>query len=136
VPLQIDTVRASAWTVAGSGGTRPTITTQMKKRSSMASSLVAVGDIGIATTGALTAGTKVLETTAMAAILASGPITASLNGTIVTPGTTLRSAEVAHGEHPFVLAVNEGFVVRAVAVPATGTWTFAVCIDWAEVAAY
>jgi hypothetical protein len=136
VPVQIDLVKATSWTVAGSGGTRPTITTLMKSRASMGSSLVASSDIGIATTAALTAGTKTLEATSMHAIVAPGPITASLNGQIIAPGTVMIEPDQADGEHPLTLVTNEGFVIRSVAVPATGTWTAAVSVVWCEVTAF
>ena len=58
------------------------------------------------------------------------------SGEIIAPGTILWQAEVGDGEHPLVLAQNEGFSIRSVAVPATGTWTAAINIDWAEVTAY
>lgn len=136
VPVQIDMVKATGWSAAGSGGTRVTPAALMKRRTSMGSSLVAANDIGIATTAALTAGTKTLETVALAACCAPGPITASLNGQIIAPGTTIFEADAADGEHPLVLAQNEGFVLRSVAVPATGTWTMTVQVSWAEVTAY
>ncbi len=137
VPVAIDLVKATAWTVAGSGGTRATIAAMLKRRTTgMGSSLVAASDIGIATTGALTAGTKTLETLSLSTIVAPGPITASLNGQIIAPGTILWQAEVGDGEHPLILAQNEGFVVRSVATPATGTWQATVNVDWAEVSAY
>lgn len=136
VPVQIDLVKATAWSAAGTGGTRATIAALLKRRTSMGSSLVAASDIAIATTAALGAGTKTLETIALSTILAGGPITASLNGTFIAPGTILWQAEVGDGEHPLVLAQNEGFVIRSVAVPATGTWMAAINIDWAEVTAY
>ena len=31
---------------------------------------------------------------------------------------------------------NFGFVIRSVAVPATGTWTASINVDWTEVTAY
>lgn len=136
VPVQIDLVKATGWSAAGTGGTRLTPAALLKRRTSMASTLVAASDIGIATTAALGAGTKTLETLALSAVVAPGPITASLNGTIIEAGTILWQAEVGDGEHPLVLAQNEGFVIRSVAVPGTGTWTASVTIDWAEVTAY
>jgi hypothetical protein len=39
------------------------------------------------------------------------------------------------GEWPLVLAQNEGFIIRAT-VPATGTWDFAVTMEWSEVSAF
>lgn len=136
VPVQIDLVKATAWTVQGTLGTGITPAALLKKRTSMASTLVASGDIRIATTAALGAGTKTLESLSLSAIAAPGPITASLNGQIIPPGTILFQNEVGDGDHPLVLAQNEGFVIRSVAVPATGTWTAAIEIQWAEVAAY
>jgi len=136
VPVQIDLVRATAWSAAGTGGTGITPAALLKKRTAMGSTLVASGDIRIATTAALGAGTKTLETLAQASLAAAGPITASLNGQILAPGTILWRGETSDGQHPFVLAQNEGFVIRSVAVPATGTWTASIAIDWTEVTAY
>lgn len=136
VPVQIDLVKATGWTGAGTGGTAVSPAALLKRRTSMGSSLVASGDIRIATTAALGAGTKTLETLSLSSLLAGGPITASLNGTIIAPGTILWQAEVADQEHPLVLVQNEGFVIRSVAVPATGTWMAAVTVDWAETTVY
>lgn len=136
VPVQLDLVKSTAWTVAGTGGTAISPAALLKRRATMASSLLASGDMRIATTAALGAGTKTLETLSLSAVAAAGPITASLNGEIIAPGTILWQAEVGDGEHPLVLSQNEGFSIRSVAVPATGTWTAAVTIDWAEVSAY
>lgn len=136
VPVQIDAIKATAWTAQGTGGTAPTIAANLKKRTAMASSLIAAGDIRIASTAALGAGTKTLESTAFAAIAAPGPITASLNGQIIAPATILWQSEVSDGEHPIVLAQNEGFVIRSVAVPATGTWMAGFEVQWIETTAY
>ena len=136
VPMQLDLIKATGWTVAGSGGTRATPAALLKRRTSMGSTLVAASDIGISSTAALTAGTKTLETLALSNVVAACPITASLNGTIIAPGTILWQAEVGDGEHPLVLVQNEGFVITVPAVPATGTWTVSVTVDWAEVTAY
>ena len=136
VPVQIDLVQATGWSAAGTGGTRVTPAALLKKRRSMGSTLVAASDIAIATTAALGAGTKTLEGASIATLVAPGPITASLNGQIIAPGTILFRAEAGDAQHPLVLAQNEGFVIRSVAVPATGTWTAAVSSDWAAVDAY
>jgi len=133
VPLQISLTKATAWTAVGTGGTRPAVAATLKKRSSMGSSLLGANDIGVATTAALGAGTKTLEATPMGVVVAAGPITASLNGTIILPGTPLWDSNSADGEHPLLLVQNEGFAIRSIAVPATGTWMFAINIDWAEV---
>ncbi len=133
VPVQVDLVKSTAWTVAGTLGTAITPAALLKSRASMGSTLLQAGDMRIATTAALGAGTKTLETLSMSAILAGGPITASLNGTIFPPGTTLFEPDMGDGEHPLTLAQNEGFSIRSVAVPATGTWQAAVTVTWAEV---
>jgi hypothetical protein len=111
--------------VQGTGGTGITMATLLKLRTAMGSSLLGAGDMRIATTAALGAGTKTLETLSLSSISAPGPITASLNGQIIAPGTFLYHADIGDGEHPLVLAQNEGLSIRSVAVPATGTWTAA-----------
>jgi hypothetical protein len=136
VPVQIDLAKATGWSAQGTGGTGVSPAALLKKRTAMASSLVASGDIRIATTAALGAGTKTLEGTSMGAIVAPGPITASLNGLIIAPGTILFRSEAGDGQYPLALVANEGFIIRSVAVPATGTWQAAVQVDWAEVDAY
>lgn len=136
VPVQIDLVKSTGWTAAGTGGTPVTPAGLLKKRTSMGNSLLAAGDIRIATNAALGAGTKTLETLSLSTVVAAAPITASLNGQIIEPGTILWQAEVGDGEHPLVLGQNEGFSIRSVAVPATGTWTAAISVDWAEVPVY
>jgi len=136
VPVQIDLVKASSWSAAGTGGTSVTPAATLKRRSAMSSTQVATGDIRIATTAALGAGTKTLEANSIATMAAGGPITASLAPQIIAPGTVLFEAEVGDAGHHLVLAQNEGVVIRSVAVPATGTWTAAITIDWAEVGAY
>lgn len=136
VPIQIDIVKSTAWTVAGTGGTGITVAAMLKKRTSMGSSLMVAGDMRIATTAALGAGTKTLETLSLSNVVAPGPITGSLNGQIIAPGTFIFHADVGDGEHPLVLAQNEGFSIRSVAVPATGTWTMSINVDWSELTAY
>lgn len=136
VPMQLNMMKATGWSAVGTGGTRPTVAAQLKKRTSMGNSLLGANDIGIATTAALGAGTKTLETTPLQCIVAGCPITASLKGTIIEPGTIFFQHEVGDGEHPLVLAQNEGFVITCAAVPGTGTWQFAAQVDWAEVASY
>lgn len=136
VPIQLDVVKSTAWSAQGTGGTGVTPAATLKRRTSMGSTLLAAGDMRIATTAALGAGTKTLEANSLVSIIAPGPITASLNGQIIAPGTILWQAEVGDGEHPLVLVQNEGFVIRSVAVPATGTWMAAINVDWAEVSAY
>lgn len=136
VPVQIDLIKSTGWTVAGTGGTAITPAATLKKRTSMPSTLLASGDMRIATTAALGAGTKTLEANSLGSVVAPGPITASLNGQIIAPGTILWESEIANGEHPLVLVQNEGFSIRSVAVPATGTWQATVEVQWSEAVSY
>lgn len=127
VPVQIDLVKSTAWTAVGTGGTGITFAALTKRRTSMQNSALVANDVRIATTAALGAGTKTLETLALANIVQGGPITNVLNGTIF-PLTTLLDA----GNDPLVLATGEGFSIRSVAVPGTGTWRVSVIVDWTE----
>lgn len=136
VPLVLDVVKATAWTVAGSGGTGVTPAALLKKRSSFSSTLMAAGDVRVATTAGLTAGTKTLEGNSLGMIASGAPITASLSGQIFAPGTDLLDLDLGSGEYPLVLAANEGFVIRAVQTPATGTWEAAFKVEWLEALVY
>lgn len=133
VPVQIDMVKSTAWSAPGTGGTGLTPAALLKRRTSMESTVIAAGDVRIATTAALGAGTKTLETLSWASLAAPGPITASLNGQIIAPGTVLWEADSADGDHPLLLANQEGFSIRSVAVPITGTWTCGIMVDWIEI---
>lgn len=128
---------ARSWSAAGSGGTRLTMTgNNQKLRTSMGTSLV--NDIGIATTGALTAGTKTLDAQDVGGVsfgIGTGAITTALNLNII-PMTELLNID-ASNDHPLVLTQNEGFVIRSgIIFPATMTWAFTVNVSWAEVTAY
>ena len=136
VPVQVDLIKSTAWTVAGTLGTAITMSTNLKKKVGMGSSLLAAGDMRISTTAALGAGTKTLEGLSLASLSVAGPITASLSGIIIPAGTVLFDIPVSDGDHPLILQANEGFSIRSVAVPATGTWMAAISVDWAEVVSY
>jgi hypothetical protein len=129
---------ARAWTAAGTGGTRFTFAGNSNKlRTSQASS--EVNDAGISTTAALTAGTKTLDATDAGGIsfgIGTGAITSALP-LIFMPKTALLDAD-GEGQHPIVLANQEGFIIRsgANAFPAAMTWTFGVEVLWLEVPAF
>jgi hypothetical protein len=127
---KVDLMAARSWTADGSGGSAATISgNNQKQRTSMGTTLL--GAARIASTAALTAGTKTLDTQAL------GQYSAAFGtGTSVQwiPQFDLFHIDPG-GEHPLVLAQNEGFVLRAT-VPATGTWQFGVTVCWTEVAAY
>lgn len=130
-------VIARGWTVIGSGGARATMTTNNQKlRTSMGTSLV--NDIGCATTGALTAGTKTLDSQDVAAVgfsLMTGAITVQQSNQFC-PLTYLLDIN-SMSDHPWVFAQNEGFVIRSGnAMPAGATWQGVFGCKWAEVTSY
>ena len=136
VPFRLALSRVSAWTAQGTGGTGLTLAALGKRRSNMASTALAAGDCRIATTAGLGAGTKTIEASAMKQISSGAPITASLSGQVFAPDTPLIDAYIGDGQHPVVLAQNEGLVITAPEVPGTGTWKAVVNVEWAEVDAY
>lgn len=120
--------RATGWSAAGTGGTP--LDTRPKRRTSMNVSSMAAGDIRIATTAALVAGTKTLDTVRVGsgpgpstnAIGAAGPV-------VYIPEDDIR--------YPYmVLANNEGFVIRNLVTYATGSARFHVRVFWREVTSY
>lgn len=131
---------ARAWTAAGTGGTRITLTgNNTKLRTSLATS--EVNDSGISTTAALTAGTKTLDTTDLGNIscgIGTGAITTALNLNFVSGDEGRLFDADGEGQYPLVLANQEGFVIRtgANAFPAAMTWSFSVNVLWLEVPAF
>lgn len=127
---KVDAVIARSWTADGSGGSAATLTANNnKRRTSMGPTLL--GAARIASTAALTAGTKTLDTHAIGQYSAAFGTATS---TQWIPQTQLFH-QVGGVESPLILAQNEGFVVRAT-VPATGTWQFGVTVCWTEVESY
>ncbi len=128
---------ARAWTAAGSGGTRITNTgDNMQLETAIATSQVS--DIGIATTGALTAGTKTLD---------SASIGQHITGTLTGAATVQQFGQLAgtedlfraedNGGMPLVLANQEGFVIRTThAGPAALTYVVGFSVQWTEVTAF
>lgn len=122
---------ARTFTASDSAGTAGTLTgNNSKLRTSLATT--GVSDIRISSTATLTAGTRTLDTDPMSSILAAVPIT-TVNYPIVGQ-SNLYSAGQA-GDYPLELATNEGFVIQAT-VPATGTWSLQVTVDWEEYSAF
>ena len=98
-----------------------------------------MGEIRVVTTAALGAGTKTLDTQEIGRITThssggTGSATPII-GSIFLPIYDLFEQDAADGEHPVVLAQNEGLVVRCT-VPGTGIWNIGFTFKWAEVSAY
>lgn len=135
-PLGFTARVARAWTVAGSGGTRIATTgDNMQMETTLPASQV--NDLGIATTGALTVGTKTLDANSIGqAIGGVGTGAATIYGptSVVATQPLIDSSS---GDMPLVLANQEGFVIRTTHVgPATLTYTAGFTVLWCEVTAY
>lgn len=129
---------ARSFTAAGTGGGALTLTgNNNKARTSMATT--SVGEVRVSTTAALGAGTKVLDGHNVGQIIthssAGWNSATPIIGSIYLPRTDLVVPDTSIGEHPIVLAQNEGLVIRAT-VPGTGVWIAGFEISWAEVTAY
>ena len=124
---------ARAFTASDSGGTAIAITgNNTKMRTALA--LPTSVDCRIATTGALTAGTKTLDTNDLATVGAFAATTTT--GTVLAPAlNNLLSHDT--GDYPLVLAQNEGFNIQnLILMGAGGVGTFYANIEFAEAAAY
>lgn len=145
-PWSFNVTRATAWSADGTGGGAVSVADpQLQLRAAaMGASLFSTG-FRLATTAALGAGTKTLDTLPMGACfgnVGSTPAIAQMYvpaGSPVTgyggDGVKMIKPDVGSGEHPIVLAQNEGIAVRG-NVPGTGTWIATFLVKWAEVAAF
>lgn len=124
--------KVSAWSADGSGGT--TITPSVSNTTNRNSYPVSkIGSMRIATTGALTAGTKTI---------AANPFLTMMRKTMAAAATvqdTDFEAEFRSSEgnvSPIILAQNEGIVVRnVIAMGAAGTARLAITLYWEEILA-
>lgn len=132
--FRFELVPARSWTADGSGGTAAVVTGNIgKKRTSMTT--MANITARISSTAALTAGTKTLDTASGQGLCSVGGGIPNVAGTsFLSPGVDLLSTGDGAG-HPLLLDDQEGFVIRAT-VPATGTWTFGVDVDFAQLTSY
>lgn len=135
-PLGFELVPARAWTVAGSGGTRIAVSADnLQTETALAGTQV--NDIGIASTGALTVGTKTLDANAQGgSLLTIGTGAVTTYQMIANGPADMYNASDAGGQ-PLVLATNEGFVIRTSHVgPAGLTYVARLKVVWAEVTAF
>jgi hypothetical protein len=127
--LDYQMLRANSFTGSDSGGTALFTAGQNKHRNSF-TNITSAPDIRISSTGALTAGTRTLETAGMG--IAGGSSTAV--------GTSMQASDLLRydsGDYPLVLAQNEGFVVtNGIAMGAAGVIRLQVSVEYAETAAY
>lgn len=120
---------ARSFTVSDSVGTAATLTgNNGKKRTSFGTTLLT--DMRIANTVTLTAGTRTLDTMPVGNVQVTNKVVETNSVT-----NAVLWQRDSSDEYPLVLAQNEGLVIQAT-VPATGTWFFAVKVEWMEVASY
>lgn len=127
---------ARAWTVAGSGGTRIAVSgDNLQMETALNNSQVS--DLGIATTGALTVGTKTLDANSQGQALSgvgTAAITAYGPSSLVAPQALFRMEDAGM---PLVFANQEGFVVRTThAGPTALTYVAGFTVEWAEVTTF
>lgn len=132
--LPLSLILARQWTVNDTGGTAVafTQTNSQKARTTMPTSAFASGgDLRFATTAALTAGTRTLDTNSSGQVLGT---TGTAVGTTIIPSTPIFQHQ--SGDYPLIFAANEGFVIANGAVAlATGAVTVIVNVEWMELAA-
>lgn len=122
---------ATSFSAAGTGGNTATLTGRNGKlRTSMTTT--GLNEIRCASTAALTAGTKTLDAQSLRIV---GGSTTATAGTVILPPTELLNSSAGDPDYPVVLAQNEGLAIICT-VPATGTWTFGVDVDWLERTTY
>ena len=124
---------ARSFTASDSGGTQINMAgNNQKLRTAYPTSQFATGgDIRIATTAALSAGARTIDTQALA--VQNGWCGTTLTTTGVVQPAQIALYEARPGETPMVLANNEGLVLNnLIALGAGGVLTLAVSIDWNE----
>lgn len=108
------------------GGTAMTMTgNNFKKRTSHGTT--AMGDMRWAAAGVLTAGTRALDNQPF--------ITCASNIALGSTATALLDLD-GPGDHPIVLAQNEGIVFANVTALTAGIYQYTINVAWAEVPVY
>lgn len=126
-PTDFECIKATGFTASDTGGTQITAAQIPKMRSTFGTSLV--GDLRRATTSALGAGTRTLDTIGFAA----GPL---YNQNTGGSGETLENVYSLsrNGQYPLTLTTNEGIIVRVpTAQGAVGVVQYYVTMEWIEV---
>jgi len=136
-PMGFNLIPARSWTVIGSGGTR-IVPSANNLKTETGLSTSQVSDIGISTTGALTAGTKTLDANAQGGVLwgqGTGAITSAQ--LLMKLGKVGLFDADGEGQQPLVLGNQEGFVLTTSHVGVAAlTYVARFSIIWAEVTAF
>ena len=133
--LQYSMQIARAFTAVDSGGTSGAFTQANtgKMRTSMPTSQMSLtgSNIQIATTGAMSAGTRTLDTQPMAYMSGSVPASTAINNIPLTAIYQHQS-----GDYPLILAYQEGFIINNVqTMGAAGVGNLTVNVQWMELSA-
>lgn len=127
--LYYNLIKANAFTVSDSAGTAIYTAGANKHRNSF-TNIASAPDVRIASTAALTAGTRTLETAPLSTVC----------GTSNAVGASMQTSLIfSHdpGDYPLILAQNEGFVVtNGIAMGAVGVINLLVNMEFAEVTAF
>lgn len=120
---------ARAFAASDTGGTAIAITGSANKHRTALATPTSM-DMRIGSTGAITAGTRTLDTVSLGVAAGS-----STGVGVVMPITTLISHDA--GDHPIILAQNEGLVIaNLIAMGAAGVINLQVNIEFAETTSY
>ena len=124
---------ARQWTADGSGGNPATLTgNNQKLRTSMGTSFMSA--IRLSATGALTAGTRTLDSQSLGQASFTLSTLANFNFA-VGPTPMYGAIDPSENAYPIALTSNEGIVCQAT-VPGNGTWQFGITMSWSEVVSY
>ena len=137
-PINFEVVGLKGFTVANTGGAS-IVPTRMRSNMSQTS----FADFRMATTAALAGGTQTLDPVGFAYGAFALKVSPDIGATAATGESAGISAPVQDlykwepNGHPFVLGVNEGFLIReSVAGPTTGTYRVTFVIEHVEVAGF
>ena len=133
--LQYSMTIARSFTVNDSAGTSLSLAQANtgKMRTTMPSSaFTSSGNIQIANTGALTAGTRTLDSYPMSYASIAGPAATPIPTAFpLTPIYQHQS-----GDYPLILANNEGFIItNTIVMGAAGVGLLTVAVEWMELSA-
>lgn len=131
---------ARSFTASDSGGLATTLAGNNQKMATdmTTTAISSAADMRISDTGVVTAGTRTLDANPICTVsgVSHDPNAGAGTGQIVAIQPILDvTTDVSRGEHPIVLAQNEGLVLRNIVVfPASGVAFLQVEMAWAEVA--
>jgi hypothetical protein len=128
--ITFDLFVARNFTAPDTGGTGANLTGDNNNLRTVMGS--AEAEIMYSNTLGLALGTRTLDLAPIDSRTVAAPTTPNM---MFNPPSGMTLFEKLAGEHPLIVMEEEGFVIQAT-VPATGTWQFALTLEWAELPAY